>query len=227
MTVWCVSAPVAWPIVPKWMSLSTLARLESCPKQWALSRADYKNIWDRRGYPGTPHATAIEGTVIHSAMERIVRSLSNNGCRSLNDEKAFFTLKKLGGFTAVINACIASALQSYDGNPRAVPFLGGVRHRLLSRAPIFRARIQQLLSRVRLEARAAIYMDDAPLVSTSQEELRYGTYSEVNLQVEEYHWRGVADMITLTPDTCEIRDFINPANRHMNFVTRHRRPCDA
>ena len=37
------------------------------------------------------------------------------------------------------------------------------------------------------------------------------------------HGLGAADCYNTKP----VDIFINPANRHMNFVTRHRRPCDA
>lgn len=207
MSVWCVSVPETWPVAPNWISISTLSELESCPRQWSLRRADYKNIWGKKGYPLKPHSAAIEGTIIHLAMERIIGSLVHDGCRVLNDEKAFFALKKLGGFSVVINDCITSALKPYERNPRAEPFIGAVRNKLSSRVPKFRARVQQLLSRVHLEFRNSVHIANASWVSQSREELQYGTYSEVLLQLEEYQWHGVADLVTLTPDTCEIRDF--------------------
>jgi len=87
------------------MSFSTLLEVEACPKQWALSSADYPNIWERRGYPNRPFISTLEGTVVHLALERILHSLTKHGCRTLLEEQAFAILKELGGFTVIIADC--------------------------------------------------------------------------------------------------------------------------
>ena len=40
-----------WPEPPKFWSFSSLREAKACPRRYALSRATYSEIWDKRGYP--------------------------------------------------------------------------------------------------------------------------------------------------------------------------------
>lgn len=108
---WRVLRPAAWPAAPKWMSFSTLLELEACPRRWALSTADYPEVWKHRGYPRQPHPAALEGTVVHLSLRRIISALVVRGCPSLADEGAISAMRDLGGFTAVICDSLEGALQ--------------------------------------------------------------------------------------------------------------------
>lgn len=206
--VWLVSSPSVWPKAPHWMSFSTLSELETCPRRWALSAADYPHVWEKCGYPRRPQISALEGTVVHLALEKISHALAKHGCHSLIEERAFSALKELGGYTVIIAECIDCALRPYEGNPRATPILDGARQQLTPRAPKFRTHIQRLLSRIRLVSRDGVALD-APAhgIEGSMHQLPHGSHAEVELQVPELGWHGVADLLTLTSSFCEIRDF--------------------
>lgn len=190
------------------MSFSTLSELQECPRRWALKAAEYPHVWGHRGYPRSPQAAALEGMVVHIALQTITQSLTDEGCPTLLDARAISVLRKLGGFTVIINSCLQRALRPYEENPRAAPVLEGIRRRLVAKVPEIRSRVQVLLSRICLEpnsdgrSRALIHRK-----GEARHPLSYGSYSEVELRVPELGWHGVADLLTLSRRSIEIRDF--------------------
>ena len=207
-TVWHAWSPSEWPKAPRWMSFSTLLEVEACPRRWALCAADYPYVWERPGYPRTPQTSTLEGTVVHLALEKISHALAKRGCQSLTDESAFCTLKDLGGYTVIIANCIDCALRPYKGNPRATPVLDEVRQQLERQSPKLRTRIQRLLSRIHLVSRNDVQLDTAAHhIEVSGHQLPHGSHAEVKLQVPDLGWQGVADFLTLSSASCEIRDF--------------------
>lgn len=207
-TVWRVSAPPVWPEAPSWMSFSTLSELEACPRRWALGAAEYPHVWERRGYPHAPQSAALEGTVVHLALERITHALTERRYSSSLDESAVSTLKVLGGYTAIIIDCLGRALRPYEGNPRAAPILERTRRRLTARIPEFRSRVQRLLSRIHPESLAVVPSGTTiDREGESRHSLSHGSHTEVELQVPALGWHGIADLLTLSTASCEIRDF--------------------
>ena len=219
---WQVLRPSVWPEPPYWVSHSTLSDLETCPRRWALSNAEYSSVWKDRGYPRPPHQAVIEGTVVHSSLQKIVRALVERGCSSLSDKSAISTLRELGGFTAVVLGSLTLVLQPYGRNPRADPILKGIHCRLSARVPELRSKVQGLLTRIQPVGRRAsgsgMAVNHAGIKSRSQ--LLHGSYSEVEFQAIEMGWRGFADLLTLSSSRCEIRDFKTgaPKQEHISQV---------
>lgn len=206
--VWYVSRPSAWAQSPSWLSFSTLLDLEACPRRWALSSADYPNIWKRHGYPRVPQSAALEGTMVHLALQRIMRALVERRCSSLLDKSAIATFRELGGYTAILMHSLDSALQPYEENPRATPVLEGVRRRLIGRIPELRVRIQRLLSRIHHVSSAASSVPATRQAGGQpRNQLLLGSHTEVELRVPELGWHGIVDLLTISTDLCEIRDF--------------------
>lgn len=207
-TFWRVLQPVAWPEAPSWMSYSTLVDLEACPRRWALSAAEYPELWDNHGYPRPLQPAIIEGTVVHHSLQILTSALVKRGCPSLSHESAIATLRELGGFTAIVLNGLNHSLRAYHGNPRAAPLLDVIRRRLTSRVPELRLRVQMFLARIHLGSSTG---SSASIVSKSgdglREQLSYGSYAEVGLRSCEMRWRGIADLLTLSIMRCEIRDF--------------------
>jgi hypothetical protein len=216
---WRVLRPTKWPEEPPWMSFSTLIELEICPRRWALVAAEYSDIWNNRGYPSIPQTSALEGTIVHLSLQKITDALVENSCPSLIDESAIFTLRQLGGYTAIIMDSLERALLPYRENPRAFAVLDGIRTRLVAKVPELRMRVQRYLSRIHPEPRAmahgetVIHPKEGP-----RNALKHGTYTEVLLQSTKLGWRGVADMLTLSITQCEIRDFKTGAPKEEHQV---------
>ncbi|MBK6871226.1 MAG: PD-(D/E)XK nuclease family protein [Kineosporiaceae bacterium] len=118
-------APAMW-------SYSSLKDVEGCPRRYALSRADYPDLWEQHGYPRLPIPTAIRGDVVHSALEIIVKTLVNAGCTSTRSAEAVAVLRGLGGYTKVAEDVLAKQLARFDGNP-ASPATGAINSPATSR----------------------------------------------------------------------------------------------
>jgi PD-(D/E)XK nuclease superfamily len=211
---WRVLRPSAWPQPPPWMSFSTLLELEACPRRWALKTAEYSNLWKYRGYPSVPQPSALLGTIVHLSLQKITGALVDRGCPSLIDESAILTMRKLGGYTTIVMDSLERVLLPYKENPRAAPTLDGIRHRLTNSVPELRTRVQKLLSRIRPEPRAV--RPGEPVIHREgklRHPLQHGSYAEVLLQASGLGWRGIADMLTLSTNKCEIRDFKTGASK--------------
>lgn len=207
-TFWRVIYPSAWPQAPSWMSYSTLADMEACPRRWSLNAAEYPEAWGRHGYPRPQQTTTIEGTVVHFSLQKLMGALVRSGCPSLAHESAIVTLKGLGGFTAIVLNTLEQTLQAYNGHPRTEPVLDDIRRRLMARVPELRSRVQKLLTRIHLEVSSGTSAKIAnELKNNSRRPLSQGSYAEVAFRSSELRWRGIADLLTLSNTHCEIRDF--------------------
>lgn len=216
---WRVLRPSAWPRLPSWMSFSTLIELETCPRRWALTTAEYPNLWKYPGYPSLPHQSALEGTVVHLSLKKITDALAEGNCPSLRDERAMLTLRELGGYTAIIMGSLDRALVEYEENPRVAPTLDTIRKQLADRAPEFRTRVQRFLSRICLQPRAVRPGETAiQRKGASRHPLPHGSHAEVLIQASELGWRGVADLLILSSERCEIRDFKTGASKQEHDV---------
>lgn len=203
-----VAGPASWPAAPDWMSISTLLEVERCPARWALSRGEYPDVWRRQGYPRAIQWPTLEGTVVHRSVQRVVSALAERGCRSLSDESTVDALRELGGYTAVVGAATTQVLREYEDSPRARSAMNAVRQQLGFRVPSMRLSVQRLVARTHLVPRVPARRGPAGSSEpASRKRLREGVYSEVGLRSAELGWRGVADLITIDKDTCEIRDF--------------------
>jgi len=192
--------------------------LEGCPRRWALANAEYSNLWNSRGYPFLPQPSALEGAIVHLSLQKITVALVENGCSSLADESAIFTLRQLGGYTAIIMDSLAHVLLPYMENPRTVPALGGIRTRLTAKVPELRARVQRFLSRIRPVPRVVPGETFTFRKGEPHHALQHGSYTEVLLQAPELGWRGIADMLTVSTTQCEIRDFKTGAPKEEHHV---------
>jgi hypothetical protein len=92
---WRILKPATWPDPPTEMSVSTHAEIDECPRRWALSAAEYPEIWSRRGYPPRLQVAALAGSVVHLALELITKRLTQAGVPSLNDPSATQALSTL------------------------------------------------------------------------------------------------------------------------------------
>src|SRR6188768_198383 len=145
-THWRVLAPTAWPDPPAVMSVSTHAAIAECPRRWALMGASYPDLWARRGYPPKLQVAALAGSVVHLALETITKQLVRLGVPSLSDPSAPQALRELGGYTRVVEDCVASILKRFVDNPRAMGLMEHAERTLRGQVPALRARVQSMLS---------------------------------------------------------------------------------
>lgn len=194
------------------MSHSLLSSLEACPRQWALANGSYAAMWGGKGYPRPLEVARIEGVVVHSALEAIVAALLAARCSSSRDPSAPGVLRDLGGFTKVLQTSLDRVLASFKDNPRAAPGLERARVAIGARVQDLRARLQFLLSRIELrvgEAKSKTVAAGGSGVSA----LRPGSYTEQYLEAPTMAWCGFVDLLTVSQDGCEIRDFKTGARK--------------
>jgi hypothetical protein len=204
---WHVVTPSQWPAPPQWMAFYNLLEIEACPRRWALRSADYPSVWAGDGYPPLPALSAIEGIIVHEAIDRIAKALADRGCQSIRDPTAIEAMKEFGGYTSLITELTDNALAKYRQNPRARAILDGLRRKLVSRASELRSRIQRQVSRLDPGARR-VKLTRGPHRTSSGNRfpLTEGAYPEIELRSTELRWHGVVDLLTIAP-TSEIRDF--------------------
>ena len=207
---WRVVTPATWPAPPDEMSVSTYAEIDECPRRWALSAAEYPELWNRRGYPPKLQVAALAGSVVHMALEVIAKQLTQAGIHLLSEPNAPQVLKALGGYTRIVEDCVERILKRHVGNPRASALMEHVQRTLRGQVPTLRARVQSMLSRLRLPKGAPA----APAAltprsggSSPQIPLANGTYPEVEVRAKSIGWKGKIDLLVLGDDACEITDF--------------------
>lgn len=207
-SVWHARPPAAWPEAPEVMTVTALLEIEDCPRRWALLAASYPELWSGRGYPPRVTLAALAGTVVHLALETITKALVEAGCGSVQDASAVQVMRTLGGYTRILNDCIQTVQAKAATNPRALRVADFISRSLRARVPELRARTQRLLSSVSVPdvrvarahlRQASIAMGRAPLAE--------GVYAELELRVPPLRWKGKADLLVVTPTSCELTDF--------------------
>lgn len=203
--IWTIEPPAVWPDLPNEMSVTTLLEVEACPRRWALGSATYSGMWAGRGYPPRAHLNTLAGTVVHNVLQTITRELLKCGCSSTSDAKAFGVMKGLGGYSELVNRSIDVVLKRLEPNPRAAPLLSYVAQRLRAKVPELRARVQTMMSRIKLPSVAGTSGERDE--TRTRRPLRFGVFSEVELRAPTIGYKGRADLLRLAPDACELMDF--------------------
>lgn len=205
---WTVITPTNWPDPPPKMSVSTHAEIDQCPRRWALSAAEYKGIWSGRGYPPKLQMASLAGSVVHLALEIIVKGLTRAGVPSLEDPLASLVLQDLGGYSRVVEGCVDRMLKRFADNPRALPLMEHAQRTLRGQVPALRGRVQSMLARVCLQSSTR----PAPTEGTKASEpirrvLANGTYAEIELRAKSIGWKGKVDLLAVGDDARAITDF--------------------
>jgi len=201
--IWFVAGPSQWPAAPEHMSLSRLREIEACPRRWALEAAEFPAIWTRRGYPNKPHAAALVGRIVHLAVEVVVNALMKERCSGISDPRASAVIMELGGFGHIINDCSARVLSDYTDNPRAQPHLQSLQQKIQSLRPDIRERVQMIVARTTLTSRPD---SGSPGARGGRHKLAPGAHPEVELIAKDISWIGIADLIQISDDLCEIQE---------------------
>ncbi|MBI5647634.1 MAG: PD-(D/E)XK nuclease family protein [Ignavibacteriae bacterium] len=190
--------------------MSTHAEIEECPRRWALSAAEYPELWSGRGYPPKLQVAALAGSVVHLALEIITKHLASAGVPSIGDPNAPQVLRELGGYTRVVEECVKRLLKRFVDNPRAGVLMEHAQRTLRGQVPALRARVQSMLSRLRLPK--GVLVPTAPSSPKSSSPpprlpLLNGTYPEIEVRAKSIGWKAKLDLLVLDDGACEITDF--------------------
>lgn len=204
--VWQAIGPKEWPSAPTRMTFSRLRDIEACPRRWALSSADYPEVWQRSGYPPRLQVPSAVGSIVHLALERIVKALARGGCSSMQDPKTSAVLRQLGGYTQTINECTRDILAAEKDNPRTRRVEEWFEREIHSRMGEIRERVQIFLAPMRLQPLSSA-RGTREKGTHERDALGLGSHPEVLLKAAKLGWLGVADLINISPGECEIVEF--------------------
>src|SRR5450759_1251405 len=144
-----VRPPEKWARSPEWMSFSFARDAEMGPRRASLRRSDYPYIWNRSGYPAVFSTSATSGIIVHSAVRTVISHLSEAGCSSMDEPRAFHAMKELGGYTKVVTAALENWLECCESNPRLAPRKPMLEQRLRAQLAGMRLAVQKIVSRSR------------------------------------------------------------------------------
>jgi CRISPR/Cas system-associated exonuclease Cas4 (RecB family) len=200
-----ISLPTSWPSPPGFMSFSTLLELEACPRRWALSAARYQDVWHGLGYPKRPNLAALRGEIVHNVISLIAKELSQH---PITGRRVSQVLRDLGGFTIVFENTIKKVLQRHSENPRVHPIIERISDQLTAEIPELRLKSQELLARVNFDRYATLVTGPAHAdCFNAPRPLTTGVFSELEVKSAALAWHGFIDLLSLSSDACEIRDF--------------------
>ncbi len=200
-----LEAPTSWAATPDQYSFSSLQAIESCPRKWQFLRSE----WGAQGrFPERPHPKALEGSIIHEAIEKLVRALGKQGLPSIGSPRFQQAVEDVGfwGFFAVEIDKWNSKLAQH---PRSGPYF------------VLRTPPRELANQaIRLfrEQYTALDAEPAPISSESQSRgtpepdpktllsLR-GALSETELTHPSLPFAGVIDLVDQVGDGVRVVDF--------------------
>ena len=68
--------PTQWAVAPLVWSSSTLDEADACPRRWQLLNSRWGEL---ERFPVRPHPAAIEGQIVHDALDRLTRACGQRG----------------------------------------------------------------------------------------------------------------------------------------------------
>jgi hypothetical protein len=196
-----------WPTAPAVWSFSSIAQARACPRQWALMNGKYPAVWDGRGYPPKPSESALVGQVLHSCLEEVVWSFKRLNCLSARDPRSVEALRSCGGYSTLIRKAIERVLDPMRENPRMSHRVDDLRESLVRRSSELRSRVQMLVSKVDLGPHQGEASVEPFRTSSYGGELGPGSYAELRLTALSLRMTGVADLVRVTEEACQIFDY--------------------
>lgn len=76
MSLYELQAPTEWAAIPTTWSSTSLDELEACPRRWQLLHSRWG---DYKRFPTRANPAAVEGTIVHDALDRLTRACGQRG----------------------------------------------------------------------------------------------------------------------------------------------------
>jgi putative RecB family exonuclease len=112
-----LQVPTVWAAPPKTWNNSTLNEASGCPRRWQLVHSRWGEL---EAFPTRQHPAAIEGQIVHEALERLARATGQRGNPAF-ETPAFLEAATeadfFGGFVKAVNEWKAKL----DAHPRPGP----------------------------------------------------------------------------------------------------------
>lgn len=213
-----LQAPTEWAAPPSPWSSTTIDDIEACPRRWQLLRSR----WGEHGrFPVRPSPTAIEGQIVHDALDRLTRACGQRGSPAFGSVEFAAALADADFFPGFARA-VAEWQQRLTAHPRPGPAfrLRASAEELANRAVrMFR---EQYKPDERVASQAAERATATPADVGSRLRQKHAL-SEVKLIHPELPFLGVLDRVQCASDGVEIVDFKTgkPSETHHRQLQRY------
>lgn len=191
-----LKTPTVWTQPPPTFSFSSLQALRSCPRRWQLVHSSWGSL---SKFPERPQPAAIEGQIVHAALDLLARELGRRG-RPPIGSPAFGAILERCAFWQFFAAQVDEWNRRLADHPRAGP-------RYVLRTPprdlanqavrLFRERyqpgVEQPFDTRDVESRAGPVGSASPLALLHA----VGTISELRLEHPSLPVVGVLDLVAL------------------------------
>lgn len=198
-----LGAPTTWATPPDRYSFSSLQAINACPRKWQLLHSE----WGQHvRFPQRPHPKALEGTIVHEAIELLVRALGRRGLPNITSpafREAVAEVDFWGHFAREVdrwNVRLAS-------HPRSGPYyvLRTPPRELANRAiRLFREQYTPLDAAP--QRKKPTHCEPGSVDPMALLDLR-GAVSEIDLSHPELPFRGIIDLVELTDGDVQVVDF--------------------
>lgn len=218
MSFYELQEPTGWADPPSTWSSTSLDEVEACPRRWQLLRSRWGDF-DR--FPVRPRPAAIEGQIVHEALDRLTRSCGQRGNPAFGSAEFVAALTDADFFPG-----FARAVAEWQGRLMSHPRPG----------PAFRLRAsgEELANRAVRMFREQYKPDGqiAPLAAERAAETRADVkallkekcaLSEVKLTHPDLPFLGILDRVQHTGEGVEVVDFKTgkPSDKHRTQLLRY------
>ncbi len=202
MSFYELQGPTAWADPPATWSSTSLDDVEACPRRWQLQRSRWG---DFERFPVRPHPAAIEGQIVHEALDRLTHACGQRGNPAFGSSEFSIALSDADFFPGFTRA-VAEWQQRLNSHPRPGPVfrLRANAEELANRAVrMFREQYRPTgLIASQTAARGKDMPADMRLLLKQKRAL-----SEVKLTHPELPFFGILDRVQHTGKGIEVVDF--------------------
>lgn len=218
MSFYDLQSPTAWVDPPSKWSSTTLDEVEACPRRWQLLHSRWGEF-DR--FPVRPHPAAIEGQIVHEALDQLMRACGQRGNPAFGTTEFAAALAGADFFPSIARA-VGEWQRRLTAHPRPGPALRlrASAEELTNRAVrMFR---EQYKPGGHIGSEVAVGATDA---SADVQALlnQKGALSEVKLTHPEFPFVGILDRVQHTAEGVEVVDFKTgkPNDKHRTQLLRY------
>lgn len=218
MSFYELQRPTAWADPPATWSSTSLDDVEACPRRWQLLRSQWG---EHARFPVRPHPAAVEGQIVHEALDRLTRACGQRGQPAFGGAEFAAALSDADFFPGFARA-VAEWQGRFNAHPRpGPPFrLRASAEELANRAVrMFR---DQYKPDGRAASQAAEHATEAPADVGALLRQRHAL-SEVKLTHPEIPFLGILDRVQHTEEGVEVVDFKTgrPSDKHRRQLLRY------
>jgi CRISPR/Cas system-associated exonuclease Cas4 (RecB family) len=218
MSFYELQGPTAWIDPPSTWSSTSIDDVEACPRRWQLLRSRWSDF-DR--FPVRPHPAAIEGQIVHEALDRLTRACGQRGNPAFGSAEFAAALADADFFPGFARA-VAEWQQRLTAHPRpGPPFRLRVSAEELANRAVRMFREQYKAAGTAVSQAAQRATETPADLKVLLEQKR--ALSEVKLTHPELPFLGIIDRVQHGGDGVEVVDFKTgkPSDKHRNQLLRY------